>query len=139
MTEETLKLIHFISKFKNLQIIMKVIKRAKSDGITEEGKKIEFRNWVYATSNQEIIDFLKSHMTFGSDFWINEKPEVSENMAKDAPQIGIQTMPSDAEVTARQNMVEERFKKIEDSVNKMNENFGKLLEALKSKETESKK
>ncbi|MDK2821849.1 MAG: hypothetical protein PWP31_1814 [Clostridia bacterium] len=64
----TTKVVKFITKYKNHQLVMVPTRRVVEDGMSYQkaGKTIKFNGYEYETSNKEEIDFIKGHRLFGS-------------------------------------------------------------------------
>ena len=73
----------FTSKSASLSIVVKPIRKrvdSNGDSYLSEGKRAEFRDGVFTTGDQEIIDFMKAHRDFGVLFTSDDETISSAEM-----------------------------------------------------------
>lgn len=116
----------FYARMEHPKIVMETKKRFKDDGEATGGKVIQFDKHHYQTSDPEVIEFIRNHPLFGSEY-----VEVQERKPEPAP-VGKPTVGKSAENEQFVEMENRILSQVEAKMNAVVEQIAALVQAPKT-------
>lgn len=107
----------FISQFKHPVIVIKAYKTDRDGDIKQEPVYARFQDNVFQTEKEEIADFIRSLVNFGSDYF--EVDEIPADKGYQGNKTRIYSLESENENRAKETSKEES--KVADLENKVND------------------
>lgn len=113
----------FYARMEHPKIVMETKKRFKDDGEATGGRVIQFDKHHYQTTDPEIIEFIRNHPLFGSEY-----VEVQERKPEPTP-VGKPTVAKSAENEQFVEMENRILAQVEAKMNAVVEQIAALVQA----------
>ena len=136
-------LVRFVSKWKNPTIVLESKKTGKADGVTTEGKSVNFYSHFLdldSEKDKEIVEELKKGKSFGVDYWLFDGQDVPKNITIHPQDARVAKAPSDAEkdtqlaqIQAKDAVNEKRLQGLEDKIGDIMDVLEKIASKVESK------